>query len=275
MIRTMIAAAGLLVAAALANADEISAHTADAEIYSTGDITGTQAGGTSYQVGINGGILRSIVMPFALPPRPEGAVVIESARLVLEATRIASTSFIGVDLYGLTPRIEPTVPTSDYFSGTLDERDGVTLLQNDFMSNDNTPSNFQVTVETSMAGSGALAAYMNDAYDSIGEGGYVFLRLSLDNPSAPNLDFYLVNASEFYLLFPPPTELLPKIVFEFAEIAACPADFNGDGIVDGSDLATLLSNWGSGAGVADLTGDDVVDGADLASLLSTWGMCDS
>lgn len=49
-----------------------------------------------------------------------------------------------------------------------------------------------------------------------------------------------------------------------------PGDINGDGTVNGSDLASLLSGWG-GAGAADLDGSGVVDGSDLATLLSHWG----
>jgi len=52
----------------------------------------------------------------------------------------------------------------------------------------------------------------------------------------------------------------------------CPADLNGDGVVDGADLGILLSAWG-GSGVGDLNGDGVVDGADLGGLLSEWGAC--
>ncbi len=47
-------------------------------------------------------------------------------------------------------------------------------------------------------------------------------------------------------------------------------DINRDGIVNGNDLAALLSGWG-GAGAADLDGSGVVDGLDLATLLSNWG----
>ena len=46
------------------------------------------------------------------------------------------------------------------------------------------------------------------------------------------------------------------------------ADFDGDGVVDGADLAVLLSAWGGGA--ADLDGDGVTGGSDLAVLLSMW-----
>lgn len=47
-----------------------------------------------------------------------------------------------------------------------------------------------------------------------------------------------------------------------------PADLNGDGFVDGSDLATLLSGWGTAGG--DVNGDGTTDGSDLAALLSAW-----
>ncbi len=53
-----------------------------------------------------------------------------------------------------------------------------------------------------------------------------------------------------------------------AQIVA--GDINGDGSVDGADLAALLSGWG-GRGPADLDGSGVVDGLDLATLLSNWG----
>jgi hypothetical protein len=49
-----------------------------------------------------------------------------------------------------------------------------------------------------------------------------------------------------------------------------PGDFNGDGIVNASDLSVLLAQWG-GSGVADLDGSGTVDGIDLGTLLSNWG----
>ena len=52
----------------------------------------------------------------------------------------------------------------------------------------------------------------------------------------------------------------------------CPADINHDGVVDGSDLSTLLSGWGSTGG-GDVDGNGIVEGADLTSLLSGWGAC--
>ena len=58
---------------------------------------------------------------------------------------------------------------------------------------------------------------------------------------------------------------------------ACPplpnADLNGDGSVDGVDLATLLSDWNCTGPVciADLNQDGQVGGADLTILLGEWG----
>ena len=49
-----------------------------------------------------------------------------------------------------------------------------------------------------------------------------------------------------------------------------PADLNGDGVVNGADLAILLIQWGAD-GSADFNGDGVVNGADLATLLASWG----
>ena len=47
-------------------------------------------------------------------------------------------------------------------------------------------------------------------------------------------------------------------------------DLNGDGIVTGADLGTLLGQWG-GPGSGDLNGDGIVNGADLGTLLGAWG----
>jgi len=52
----------------------------------------------------------------------------------------------------------------------------------------------------------------------------------------------------------------------------CPVlgDFNGDGVVDVSDLMILLGNYGN-SGVGDINGDGVVNGNDTQLLLALWG----
>lgn len=52
-------------------------------------------------------------------------------------------------------------------------------------------------------------------------------------------------------------------------IGGASPDLDGDGIVNGADLAVLLSGFG-GAGPGDLDGNGVVDGADLSILLGAW-----
>ena len=56
----------------------------------------------------------------------------------------------------------------------------------------------------------------------------------------------------------------------------CTGDLNGDGVIDISDLATLLANFGMAAGATfedgDSDGDGDVDIADLAALLSNFGV---
>lgn len=62
-----------------------------------------------------------------------------------------------------------------------------------------------------------------------------------------------------------------------AAVDRCPGDLNGDRVIDGLDLARVLSQWGSclteGPCSADLDGDGVVDGRDLTLVLSGWGAC--
>ncbi len=54
---------------------------------------------------------------------------------------------------------------------------------------------------------------------------------------------------------------------------SCLSDLDHNDVVNGADLASLLSSWGKSGGRADLNGDGVVNGADLAALLSAWGPC--
>lgn len=75
------------------------------------------------------------------------------------------------------------------------------------------------------------------------------------------------------------TALLAYLAFPFADPALdppdndlCPADLDGDGRVDGADLARILQAWG-GPGVGDIDGDGIVDSADLGRLLVAWGSC--
>ena len=53
----------------------------------------------------------------------------------------------------------------------------------------------------------------------------------------------------------------------------CPADFDGNGVVNGGDLGVLLAAWGSNNPEFDLDGNGIVNGGDLGLFLSFWGIC--
>jgi len=66
------------------------------------------------------------------------------------------------------------------------------------------------------------------------------------------------------------------MVYE-APAGTCEGDFNGDLLIDGSDLAYLIERWGGtmpGDARADLNNSKTVDGSDLTILLGRWGACD-
>lgn len=56
--------------------------------------------------------------------------------------------------------------------------------------------------------------------------------------------------------------------------AQCRGDLDGNGVVAGFDLGTLLAHWGTSGPLGDLDRSGLVDGLDLALLLSEWGPCD-
>jgi len=62
-------------------------------------------------------------------------------------------------------------------------------------------------------------------------------------------------------------------VFMVAAASNCRGDLDGDNRVGGSDLAVLLTGFGTSSSHADLNGDGIIDGADLAQLLADWGPC--
>jgi hypothetical protein len=109
-----------------------------------------------------------------------------------------------------------------------------------------------------------------------------YLQASLDRGS---LDFMLATIHpapvmgkgaqtfpDFYTKenkFAIPFGFAPTLALTVEVSEGVPADLNGDGVVDGADLAALLAQWGTD-GAADLNDDGIVDGADLAQVLSNW-----
>lgn len=50
----------------------------------------------------------------------------------------------------------------------------------------------------------------------------------------------------------------------------CPADFNDDGGVDGSDVQAFFTAWEAADGSSDLNGDGGIDGADVGYFFERW-----
>jgi uncharacterized membrane protein len=61
--------------------------------------------------------------------------------------------------------------------------------------------------------------------------------------------------------------------FLMTPIVNCPADVNGDNVVNVLDLLDVLAAWGATGGVEDINGDGIVDVLDLLELLAAWGPC--
>ena len=53
----------------------------------------------------------------------------------------------------------------------------------------------------------------------------------------------------------------------------CPADLNGDDVVDVSDFLQLLGVWGQSGVPEDINGDGIVDILDFLELIASWGPC--
>lgn len=64
----------------------------------------------------------------------------------------------------------------------------------------------------------------------------------------------------------------PILAFVEAGTPPIPADLNGDGHVDGIDLAIVLAAFGTSTAGADPSGDGFVDGTDLAIVLAAFGL---
>ena len=58
----------------------------------------------------------------------------------------------------------------------------------------------------------------------------------------------------------------------FVAAGSCgvPGDLDGNGVVNGADIAILLNAWGGG-GPADIDGDGTVDARDMSILLNNFG----
>ena len=64
-----------------------------------------------------------------------------------------------------------------------------------------------------------------------------------------------------------------EIIGIICDEVPCPADANGDGSVDVTDILMVISDWGMSNSPADVNVDGVVDVSDILQMISAWGLC--
>jgi hypothetical protein len=141
------------------------------------------------------------------------------------------------------------VPTSGYWTLGLTSDDGSRLWIGDDLVIDNDGVHGMVTVRGTRAFAAGKHRLRIEYFEATASAG---LQMAWSGPGQSTV---IVRASSL-----------------FHGGTAQPADLNGDGIVNGVDLATLLAAWGVAGHPADINSDGVVDGADLSALLASWTM---
>ena len=117
--------------------------------------------------------LLSAVMPFQLPDVGMVTNPFTSATFGVNLFEMGNATVTDLDLYGVRVNEFPEISASDYYSGAGPDP-GATLIQASFLTPASGPNNF-----TDEAGSAALLAYLNSAYDGgAAAGEYLFLRVS-------------------------------------------------------------------------------------------------
>lgn len=133
-----------------------------------------------------------------------------------------------------------------------------------------------------LAGSASAAYAVNDSGVIVGTSndratrwtpaaGSAVTLVDLNTLIAPDSDWQLISANSI--------DATGRIVGAgkhlgraraFLLAARSPADFNADGVVDGSDLGLLLAGWGTSDPDLDLDQNGTVDGGDIGLVLAEW-----
>jgi autotransporter-associated beta strand protein/T5SS/PEP-CTERM-associated repeat protein len=134
--------------------------------------------------------LTTAVIPFQLPDFGAVANPFTSATFGVNLYQKGTATVTDLDLYAVRVSASPQIATTDWYNGSAPDPNA-TLLQASFLTPASTtasvgpesgPNNF-----TDEAGSAALLAYLNAAYDGgNGAGQFVFLRVSYASDSFPS-----------------------------------------------------------------------------------------
>jgi hypothetical protein len=161
---------------------EVYAEKNDVELRNHGQKADWNGQKTIRMGGVGAGFDGVMVMPFALPPLPDG-FRIKSASLSVNLEKIDNSPMGVVNLHGLIPRKSPEVIQSDYYQGDIMGDQTARPIQQDLLGR-----NKGGKITTSAEGDKVLTNYLNALYESGAVGGdYLFLRLS---PSSTDVKDY-------------------------------------------------------------------------------------
>lgn len=155
------------------------------------DVDGTKVLKLGESASTGAGFTTNAIIPFQLPVRPVGKLVV-SANLKVNIAYIRHWIGSDIDLYGLPFSTASTIsPSHFYDQGYADPSGTITGVQDAFIVRDTGGSEPLGTeiftdreVNSDASGDAALVAYVNAQYDAGAVAGdYVFLRLSVDATS--------------------------------------------------------------------------------------------
>jgi len=141
-------------------------------------------------------ITTSGIIPFKLPARPSGQLVV-SANLKVHVNYGREWISSNVDLYGLPYNAASTIYPADHYDGAYpDATADVTAIQDDYFTKNVDAGSLDTArfEETNVNGDNALVDYLNAQYDAGAvEGDYVFLRLNVDDPATTGAHYFGVD----------------------------------------------------------------------------------
>ncbi len=180
--------------------------------------------------------------------------VLAHARPSWSSSSVTTTTIVSTSTAANVGSLPLSVPIYNFGFGALQatlDLDGASGLVAPF-----------AVVDAVESGVGALPANLLFSFDTNGRAPGVYTQSAIVSTSDANL-LGATSATR--------TVTLEVTVTAISE----PADLNGDGQVDGSDLAILLNAWGAvnpkNPTPADIDDDGIVGGSDLAILLNAWG----
>ncbi|WP_458628304.1 T9SS type A sorting domain-containing protein [Winogradskyella sp. PC D3.3] len=141
-------------------------------------------------------ITTSAIIPFKLPARPEGKLVV-NANLKVHVNYGREWISSNVDLYGLPYNAASTIDPADHFDDAYpDTTADVTAIQDDYFTKNVDAGSLDTArfEETNPGGDTALVDYLNAQYDAGAVAGdYVFLRLNVDNPATTGAHYFGID----------------------------------------------------------------------------------